>query len=73
MIVEQAPGMHLHAMARYGCGKAVVEDLPVVVTAEHGLTANAAVHDVLPCAFMVLARGSRHGLAASGVGASQRN
>src|SRR4026209_55417 len=65
VVVEQAIGVDLDAVARHGRCEAVVEDLAVVVAAKHRLAANAAVHDVLPCALMVLARGSRHGMPAS--------
>ena len=64
VVVEQAIRMQLHTVARHRCGEAIVEDLAVVVAAEHGLAVEAAVHDMLPCALMVLAWGSRHELAA---------
>jgi hypothetical protein len=49
------PSRH-QAVARHGCGEAVVEDLAVVVAVEDGLPADAAIHDVLPGALVVLAR-----------------
>jgi hypothetical protein len=36
VVAKQAPSVHLNAVARHGCGEAVVENLPVVVAAKTG-------------------------------------